>query len=455
MMNCLLQRCLRCLLPPVLLVLPAAGQEPGSVLRVEVKLVLVNVRVADAEGAPVRTLTQGDFQLFEDGREQPISVFEPLSIPSHVALLIDTSASTQDDLEFLKEAAAQFIKHLSPEDKVAIFQVGPEVERLTEFTADRRILPAALEKLSSATREGTLLYDALAASLGLFPPEARRPAIVVFSDGADEGSQVAYEELARQSLQRHAPLYVVLPQLGPPPVVEASESAAAAEWVIIFDLTGTPRGDIRYMREAARELLEELSPKARVWLLDYRRQLRVLRPQERFVPPWTPAQARQVLSRLGSPQPHRFAGRARTQFTGRNVLVLTDPNRTGLPRLSRYINLERAAIMMPKVLEPARRKQMLGLLVHRRSELYRMAWEKLRRSHQLMQGLTQETGGQAFEIESLEGLERVYEQIAAQIRSSYTLGYYSQAEPGRHELRVEIPDRDFTARAPRAVVLGE
>ncbi|MDA2914969.1 VWA domain-containing protein, partial [Acidobacteriia bacterium AH_259_A11_L15] len=107
---------------------PGLGQEPGAVLRVEVKLVLVNVRVADPDGAPVLTLTQGDFRLFEDGREQAISVFEPLSIPSHVALLIDTSASTQRDLELLKEAAAQFIEHLSADDKVAIFQVGPEVE---------------------------------------------------------------------------------------------------------------------------------------------------------------------------------------------------------------------------------------------------------------------------------------------------------------------------------------
>ncbi|MEE9234584.1 MAG: VWA domain-containing protein [Candidatus Acidoferrales bacterium] len=437
------------------LVWPGLGQEPGAVLRVEVKLVLVNVRVADPDGAPVLTLTQGDFRLFEDGREQAISVFEPLSISSHVALLIDTSASTQRDLELLKEAAAQFIEHLSADDKVAIFQVGPEVERLTEFTADRRVLEAALEKLTSATREGTLLYDALAESLRLFPPEARRPAMVVFSDGADEGSQVAYEELARQSLQRHAPLYAVLPGLGSAPAVGANESAAEEEWVIVFDLTATPRGDIRYMREAARELLEELSPKARVWLVDYRRQLRVLRSHERFVPPLTPAQARQALSRLGSPQPHRFAGRARTQFTGRNVLVLTDPNRTGLPRLSRYINLETAAIMMPKALEPARRKQLLGMLVHRRGQLYRLGWEKLKRSHQLMQGLTKETGGQAFEIGSLEELQDVYEQIAAQIRSSYTLGYYSQAEAGRHELRVEIPNQEVTVRAAQAVVIGE
>jgi len=75
------------------------SQEPQETLRVSVRLVTVNVRVAQPDGAAVRDLTEAAFRLFEDDREKQISVFEPLTAPLHVALLFDTSASTARDLE--------------------------------------------------------------------------------------------------------------------------------------------------------------------------------------------------------------------------------------------------------------------------------------------------------------------------------------------------------------------
>jgi hypothetical protein len=52
-----------------------------------------------------------------------------------------------------------------------------------------------------------------------------------------------------------------------------------------------------------------------------------------------------------------------------------------------------------------------------------------------------------------QDLSSTYEQIAAQIRSSFTLGYYSGSRAGRHTLEVRVPGRDVAVHARRAVVV--
>ncbi|MGH9780001.1 MAG: VWA domain-containing protein, partial [Candidatus Acidiferrales bacterium] len=248
--------------------LTLSAQNPQETLRVSVRLVTVNVRAAQPDGAAVRDLTADDFRLYEDDKEKQISVFEPLTAPLHVALLFDISASTARDLELLRGAAQRFLAEFSAADRFALYQVGPTVEPLSGFTSDRKALERALKRLQSAAGEGTLLNEALARAYRDFDPAARRRAVVVFSDGVDEGSHATDEQAALALLRGHGSLFGVLPQLGPQPQPRASGTAVGGAWVVVFDVSRLGDRTLESMKQVFQDFLAELSPDARLRLYD-------------------------------------------------------------------------------------------------------------------------------------------------------------------------------------------
>jgi len=92
------------------------------------------------------------------------------------------------------------------------------------------------------------------------------------------------------------------------------------------------------------------------------------------------------------------------------------------------------------------------LAVHQRGQIQRAIWTERRDAALRMEQLAGDTGGETWSIRGLEELADTFRRVAEQIRSSYTLGYYSDAPPGRHQLRVEIPGRSLTLRSRHLVV---
>ncbi len=94
--------------------------------------------VTDASGAPVSTLKQEDFQVFEDDRPQKIAVFHRESeLPLSIVVAIDTSLSTRGDQKLELESARRFAHAiLRPIDGLSLFQFSEIVDQLTPFTAD-------------------------------------------------------------------------------------------------------------------------------------------------------------------------------------------------------------------------------------------------------------------------------------------------------------------------------
>ena len=417
--------------------LSASPQEPQETLRVSVRLVTVNVRVAQPDGTAVRSLTADYFRLFEDDREKQISVFEPLTAPLHVALLFDTSASTARDLELLRAAA----------DRFALYQVGPTVERLSAFTQDRKALKQALKRLQSSPAEGTVLNDALLQIHGDFHPDARRRAVVAFSDGADEGSRATHEDAGLVFLRGHGSLFAVLPQLGPKPQPRAAGPAAGGEWVVVFDLSRVSQQTVETMKGAFLEFLDELAPEARLRLYDSRFYLFPLSTKS-----VSPAEARGLVDGVARFQQHGFAPRRVGPERAANLLILTDDQRTGLPLIAPYFEIEHAIVAVPERIPLQHRRELFHMVVHRRDEYLLRPWLHLQQAARDMEKLTADTGGEVWFFRDPRELTRTYRRVAEQIRSSYTLGYYSNAPPGRHQLRVEVPGRPLTIRARRVVV---
>jgi VWFA-related protein len=169
----------------------AAAQQAGDQEAVKLKATLVNVPVivSDRDGRYLGGLRAEDFTLYTDHAQQPIAVFEATEEPLNVALLLDTSKSTRDVLDKIKDAALNFLKRLRPQDRAMIVSFDYDVHTLSRLTSDRRALERAVKDAEIGEYAGTVLRDAVVkvASDSLRPVEGRK-AIVLLTDGKDHGS---------------------------------------------------------------------------------------------------------------------------------------------------------------------------------------------------------------------------------------------------------------------------
>jgi Ca-activated chloride channel family protein len=181
--------------------LPAAAnpQAPAQetkpyVLEAEVEVVSVTAVVFDKGGHFVRGLGPGDIELLEDGVPQDITVFREANgkgeeeIPLSVVLVLDTSGSMKPSLDFLKEAALNFVYKLEDADTALVVQFNESIKGSTDFTGDTDRLERFLGSLQAWG--GTSLYDATHYGLERIKDQAGRKAVILFSDGGDNTSRL-------------------------------------------------------------------------------------------------------------------------------------------------------------------------------------------------------------------------------------------------------------------------
>ncbi len=186
----------------------------GDVVRVETQLVSVPTVVTDRNGHPVPGLRAENFAVFEDGRPQRLTNFATTGAPFEIALLLDTSGSTREELGLMRDAAKAFVGALRSGDRVAIvaFNNAPQdgsvvaaVEVLSALTSDRRLMSNAIDNIG--TSNGTPFYDALGRIADqVFRDSPReevrgRRAIVALTDGVDSTSNSGFDD-ARAKLLR-------------------------------------------------------------------------------------------------------------------------------------------------------------------------------------------------------------------------------------------------------------
>ena len=177
----------------------------GDVLRVETRMVTVPAVVTDRMGHPVSGLRADNFVVLEDGKPQRVTNFATTETPFEIALLLDTSGSTRDELGLIRDAANSFVNALRPGDRVGIvaFNNAPRngspmatVEVLSGLNSNRQVLHDAIEHLG--TSNGTPFYDGLgrvADQVFRDPPSEEmrgRRAVVALTDGVDSTSDTGY-----------------------------------------------------------------------------------------------------------------------------------------------------------------------------------------------------------------------------------------------------------------------
>jgi Ca-activated chloride channel homolog len=188
----------------------ASAQNPGTTLKVDVKLVNVFVTVTDEHGAPVAGLKKENFGLLEDGKSQTISVFDKESaLPLSIVLDIDTSLSTRKDMP-LELASARRFAHaiLRPVDALSLYGFSEIVSEVVPFTSDLKAIDRGVDRVHPGA--ATALYDALYLGAQALETRRGRKVLVVITDGGDTASQVDYKEAVRAAQEAEAIVYSII-----------------------------------------------------------------------------------------------------------------------------------------------------------------------------------------------------------------------------------------------------
>jgi Ca-activated chloride channel homolog len=180
-------------------------------LKVTTQTVPVFVTVTDASRRLVGDLTQEEFEIYDNGQPQPITTFSNEPTPITAVVMLDTSGSMTLNLDFVKDAAEQFILRLLPDDRAKIgafndkIQIEPEDE---PFIGDRdrliRILKNDLD-FGYPTR----LFDAVDHSIAALRGIEGRRVVITFTDGDDTASRVGRGDVLERARIEDVMIYGV------------------------------------------------------------------------------------------------------------------------------------------------------------------------------------------------------------------------------------------------------
>lgn len=359
---------------------PQSGEQPAEeqpeIVKVNTDLVLVPVIATDLGGLYVPDLQQSDFSLEEDGVRQEIAFFGTVSAPFHVILMLDTSASTEEKLGLIRRAALTFVEQLQARDEVKVISFDEEIRELNEFTTDRSVLKAAINKARAG--QSTKLYDAVDVALASLRIIEGRKAIVLFTDGVDMHSVQSTFNSTLRGLDE--------------------------EGVIVYPIRYDTRAETERI---ARAQSEEIAPELPT--LDV-----IRRPPNGTTAPTFPDEGsdtvpisgkRPKTGPLGLPLPSEIL-RPRPE---------TDPNRLPSPdQLPPASVPNRGTYPQPGAGQPPRQNDQISAML---DLLYATGDSYLK-------ALADKTGGRLLRADTLVSLPDAFSKIAAELRTQYALGYY-------------------------------
>jgi Ca-activated chloride channel family protein len=179
----------------------ASGQQQP--FRSSARTVAVYATVTDAAGKLVPDLTREDFEVYDNGRRQPLTVFQREVQPISVVMLLDRSASMRTNFRFVEVAAGEFVKALLPDDQARIGSFANRIQLdPRDFTNDRgELLTILRTELQPAGP--TPLWNAVNVGVTALRHQERRRVILVFTDGVDSpmGSRSVSAQDATEAAQ--------------------------------------------------------------------------------------------------------------------------------------------------------------------------------------------------------------------------------------------------------------
>ncbi len=202
--------------------------DTGDAIKVDVDVVNLYCSVRTKQNALVNNLEKGDFDLAEDNSKQTIKYFtRETDLPLTIGLLVDVSNSQRNLVEIERRAASSFFTSvLRKKDVAFLISFGADADLLQDITGSPRLLQDGLSRMklnggfsginsgpvpTMSKPRGTILYDAVyLAANDMLAKEVGRKAIVLITDGDDEGSRETEKSAIEAAQKADAIIYGIL-----------------------------------------------------------------------------------------------------------------------------------------------------------------------------------------------------------------------------------------------------
>ncbi len=190
------------------------GQQEGQeqVFKSGLKAVAVYVTVSDAQGQLVPNLTRDDFEVYDNGKKQEITLFDSGVQPITLVMMLDRSGSMVGQFSLVRSAAEQFVGQLLPGDKARIGSFANRVQvDPREFTNSQHDL---LEILRTELQEPgpTPLWNAVNVGITALLHQEGRRVVLVFTDGVDRpmgSNNISYHDVQKNAEQEDVMIFAV------------------------------------------------------------------------------------------------------------------------------------------------------------------------------------------------------------------------------------------------------
>ena len=162
--------------------------QTGQPFRTGVNTVPIYATVTDSRGALVADLSAQDFEVDDDGRRQPIMVFNRDVKAMTIAILLDRSPSVVDVSQRLNTAVTELVQRLWPADRACLGTFSHVVTLNPSLTGEHAALLRHLGD-DAPFPAGTALWDALDAGRAAVAGEGGRRIVLILTDAADNSSR--------------------------------------------------------------------------------------------------------------------------------------------------------------------------------------------------------------------------------------------------------------------------
>ncbi len=196
----------------------ASITDENEVIKVDVELVNLNVRVLDRNGRPINNLQEREFRVLEDGIAQRIQFFEKAEVPTNYGIVVDNSGSMRQLLDKVIEAGKVLVNTNKPADESMIIRfVGRDkIEIQQPFTSNKVDLVDALENLYIEGGQ-TAIIDAIYLAVENIDQyekaekfgSPKRRALILVSDGEDRNSYYNEKQLFELLRESEVQIYAI------------------------------------------------------------------------------------------------------------------------------------------------------------------------------------------------------------------------------------------------------
>ena len=182
-------------------------RELGYAERVDVDVVQIIATVVDGQGHFVTGLPKSAFHVAEDGKPQKVSHFGAEDVPLELIVACDVSGSMTPAIPRLKKAVKEFLAAVPSGDQVTLLGFNDSIFALTRRAVNQEERAKAVDRL--APWGGTALYDVILRGIDMLGKQPGRRAMVVFSDGEDQGSHASITDVERRLQASDVTLYMI------------------------------------------------------------------------------------------------------------------------------------------------------------------------------------------------------------------------------------------------------